>query len=80
MRRILWLVKLNILWLFKYRCRIPEGLIVSYEPLRHGDMVGYTNRRLHIVHKVNRGKYITVYDFIINDPDPIEGLDEPLQE
>jgi hypothetical protein len=48
-----WLVKLNMLWLFKYRCRIPEGVIFSWEELTQGSIVGYTNKRLHIVRKLS---------------------------
>lgn len=49
MKSILVLFKFNLLWLFKYRCKIPPGVWFAIEHIENGTPVYIVNDRLHLL-------------------------------
>jgi hypothetical protein len=41
-------IKVNLLWLFKYRCRIPAGVYFFEDAVLKGSVLYIANKRLHI--------------------------------
>jgi hypothetical protein len=56
MKRILKLAKINLLWIFKYRCKMPPGVFYSAEDIEFGEPVYISNDRLHLVRRCKASK------------------------
>lgn len=65
-KRIWFYVKLNLLWLFKYHCKIPTDKYHIIPPISKGDFVAFDNARLRTVKRIDAKNYHNVIGIVIN--------------
>jgi len=65
--RLIRLIKINLIWMFKYRCNIPDGVWFAGEYIPQGMPVYIANQRLHLLRVCRPNEHTHPFGIALTD-------------